>query len=116
MFTFASVAGATALALAFASAVLEFVSAGASTALDNTDVFPLRAGIDISSADSMKIVAAAIVIFDKTLAVPRGPKAALETLLVNNAPASVLPGWSNTAPTNTMQEVKNNAYKTYINL
>ncbi len=64
----------------------------------------------------MKTVAATIVILDSTVAVPRGPNAALETLLVNSAPASVLPGCSNTAPTNAMHEIKKIAYKTYINL
>ena len=66
-----------------------------------------------ASADSINTIAAAIVIFESTDAVPRGPNAALETLLVNKAPASVLPGCSNTAPISTMHEIKNNAYKTY---
>jgi hypothetical protein len=55
------------------------------------------------------VVAAAIVIFDKIVAVPRGPKAALETLLVKSAPASVFPGCSKTLAISTMQEIKNNA-------
>lgn len=63
----------------------------------------------------MNITAAAIVNLDKTEAVPRGPNAALETLLVNKAPASVLPGCSNTAAISTMHETKNSVYKTYIN-
>ena len=40
----------------------------------------------------MKHDAATIVIFESTEAVPRGPNAALEILLVNSAPASVFPG------------------------
>ena len=51
--------------------------------------------------------AAAIVIFDKTDAVPRGAKAAFEILLVKSAPASVLPGCKRTVPINTKQEIKN---------
>jgi hypothetical protein len=47
-----------------------------------------------------------MVIFDKTEAVPRGANAALEILLVNNAPASVLPGCSNTTAISTMQDKK----------
>ena len=79
----------------------------------STDDPPLNAGIEIINADSINTIAAAIVIFAKTLAVPRGPKALLETLLVNNAPASVLPGWRRTDPTRTMHDEKNNVYKTY---
>ena len=79
----------------------------------NTEMFPVRAGIEIKSAVSIKIIAAAMVSFDSTDAVPRGPNAALDTLLVNNAPASVLPGCSSTAATSTMQATKNIVYKTY---
>jgi len=77
---------------------------------------PLNAGIEIKSADSMNTIAAAMVSFESTEAVPRGPKAALETLLVNNAPASVLPGCNNTAATRTTHETKKIVYKTYSNL
>ena len=76
-----------------------------------TETLPLRAGIEIRSADSMKTVAAAIVSFESTEAVPRGPNAALDTLLVNSAPASVLPGCSSTAATSTRHEIKNKPYK-----
>jgi hypothetical protein len=81
---------------AFAS-TFEFVEvAGAvsvvSGLLERTDTPPFNAGIASISADSMKTVAAIIVVFDKTVAVPRVPKALLEMLLVNNAPASVFPG------------------------
>ena len=58
----------------------------------STETFPCNAGIDIKNAETMKTEAATIVIFESIDAVPRGPKAALETLLVNNAPASVFPG------------------------
>ena len=57
-----------------------------------------------------------IVIFDNTDAVPRGPNAALDTLLVKSAPASVLPGCRRTDAISTMHETKNIVYKTYNNL
>ena len=90
-------------------------SAGASVALWRTETFPLKAGIEINSAVSIKTTAATIVNFESTDAVPLGPKAALETLLVKSAPASVLPGCRSTAATRTMQEIKKIAYKTYNN-
>lgn len=97
------VAGAVVLVFESAGAVFEFESttagavsvtgaAGSSATLSSTETFPCNAGSDIRNAATMKILAAMIVIFDKIEAVPRGPNAALETLLVNNAPASVLPG------------------------
>ena len=64
----------------------------------------------------MKTVAATIVIFASTDAVPRGPKAVFEILLVNSAPASVFPGWSKTDPTSAMHEIKNIVYRTYSKL
>jgi hypothetical protein len=69
-----------------------------------TECGPLRAGSERINAISMNVAAAPIVIFARMLCVPRGPNAVLETLLVNNAPASALPGWSNTATTNTKQD------------
>ena len=96
------------------ASVFEFESAGVSAAvLFRTDVPPLKAGIEISRAEIMNITAATIVIFPRTVAVPRGPKALLETLLVNSAPASVLPGWRRTDPTSAMHDKKNNVYRTY---
>src|SRR5437868_13253667 len=49
---------------------------------------PDKPGSDSISAISIKAAAAPIVILARILCVPRGPKAVLETLLVNNAPAS----------------------------
>jgi hypothetical protein len=88
-------------------------SAGVAGAELSTDVPPLKDGREINSAEIMNMTAAAIVIFDKTVAVPRGPNALLLTLLVKSAPASVLPGCSKTAPTRTMHDAKNNVYKAY---
>ena len=108
---FASVAGAALASpsgaiLASAGAV---DSAGESPTLCSTEMFPCNAGIEIINAENMKTQAATMVIFASTEAVPRGPNAAFEILLVNNAPASVLPGCSRTEPISTMHEIKNNA-------
>jgi len=107
---------------AFAGSVCSLAagaSAGASVVVSaafNTETLPLNAGIEINKAVSMRTIDAAIVNFDKTEAVPRGPNAALDTLLVKSAPASVLPGCSKTAATNTMHETKNIEYKAYNKL
>ena len=82
---------------------------GASVTLCSTDTFPCNAGMEINSAETIKTLAATIVIRESTETVPRGLKAVFEMLLVNNAPASVLPGWSNTEPISTTQETKYNA-------
>ncbi len=81
---------------AFASTFEFAAAAGAlsvvSGLVESTEMPPFNAGIESIKADSIKSVAAIIVVFDKTVAVPRVPKALLEMLLVNNAPASVFPG------------------------
>ncbi len=74
---------------AFASTVFEFAFAvvapvGASGLLDKTETFPVSAGIAKNNADNMNVVAAMIVILDKTVAVPRGANAELDTLLVKS--------------------------------
>ena len=79
-----------------------------SEVVDKTETSPVKAGIASISAESIKTVAAPIVTFERTVAVPRGPNAALETLLVKSAPASVLPGCSKTLATRTIHERKNN--------
>jgi hypothetical protein len=86
-------------------------SAGVSGFAERTETFPFIAGIEIISAERKKTIAAPIVSFDKMVAVPRGPNAELEILLVKSAPASVFPGCSNTAATRTMQERIKIAYK-----
>lgn len=121
-FAFASAAAVFALAFTsvvaafafeFASVVFAFVlaSAGASGLLERTEVFPVRAGIESNSAETMKTHAATIVTFERTVVVPRGANAELDTLLVKRAPASVFPGCSNTAATRSRQERKNTPYK-----
>ena len=72
IFAFASMA-----ALAFASTFtlpsgVTVDSVGVSPTVSRTEIFPVRAGIAKSKADSIKTVAAAIVIFDKIVCDPRG--------------------------------------------
>ena len=57
-----------------------------------TEPPPFKAGIASIRAESINTVAVMIVVFDKTVAVPREPKALLDVLLVKSAPASDLPG------------------------
>ena len=57
-----------------------------------TDREPLRIGSPNASAINMNATAAPIVIFASRLAVPRGPKAVLDSVLEKSAPASALPG------------------------
>ena len=70
------------------------LATGAAGADCNTDREPLKIGKPSASAISMNAAAAPIVIFASRLAVPRGPKAVLDNVLENNAPASALPGCS----------------------
>ena len=72
---------------------------------------PLMPGSDNVNAISMKAIAAPIVIFARMFCVPRGPNAVLDTLLVNKAPASALPGCNNTTTISTRQERINNEYR-----
>ena len=69
------------------------VAAGALSGTDcKTDLCPVNVGSDNVKAISMNAAAAPIVILASRLAVPRGPKAVLDKLLENSAPASALPG------------------------
>lgn len=84
----------------------------ASGAVDcKTEWEPVTTGNESINAISMNAAAAPIVIFDKMLAVPRGPKAVLETLLEKRSPAPDLPGCSNTTTTRTTQAKINKPYK-----
>ena len=89
------------------------VVTGASPTPDcRTELVPVSHGSESISAISMKAAAAPMVIFASKLAVPRGPNAVLETELVNNAPASALPGCSNMTRIRTTHARMNNPYKT----
>ena len=82
---------------------------GASDTPDcKTELVPLTAGKDSERAISMKAAAAPIVIFAKSVCVPRGPNAVLETELVNKAPASAFPGCNNTTKIRITQARINN--------
>ena len=86
---------------------------GASDTPDcRTELVPVTAGKDSESAISMKAAAAPIVIFAKSVCVPRGPNAVLDTELVNRAPASAFPGCNNTTRIRITQARINNPYKT----
>ena len=85
---------------------------GSGTVSDcKTDREPLTPGSESVSAISIKAMAAPMVIFARMFCVPRGPKAVLDTLLVNRAPASALPGCSSITTIRTMQERINNPNK-----
>jgi hypothetical protein len=84
----------------------------ASGAVDcKTECEPATPGSDSIKAKSMKPAAAPMVIFERMLAVPRGPNAALETLLEKRSPAPDLPGCSSTTTTRTTHERINSPYK-----
>ena len=69
------------------------VAVGAGAPSDcNTDRDPLSVGKPSVSAININAAAAPIVIFASRLAVPRGPKAVLDSVLEKSAPASALPG------------------------
>jgi hypothetical protein len=76
-----------------------------------TERVPVTPGSESVSAISMKAAAAPIVTFDRILAVPRGPKAVLETLLEKRSPAPDLPGWSRITTTSTTHARINSVYK-----
>ena len=89
------------------------VAAGTSAAsVCSTERVPVTAGNDNVKAISMNAAAAPIVIFDRTLAVPRGPNAVLETLLEKRSPAPDLPGCSRITTISTTHDSMNNPYKT----
>ena len=84
----------------------------ASGAVDcKTEWEPVTPGSESINAKSINPAAAPIVIFERMLAVPRGPNAVLETLLENRSPAPDLPGCSNTTTTRMTQERINNPYR-----
>jgi hypothetical protein len=79
------------------------VDAGALSDVDcKTDREPVRVGKPSASAISMNATAAPIVIFASKLAVPRGPKAVLDSVFEKSAPASALPGCNRITTTRMM--------------
>jgi len=73
----------------------------------NAECEPLSPGNDSINASNMNAIAAPIVIFARMFAVPRGPNAVLETLLVKSAPASALPGCNRITTMSTAQAAIN---------
>ena len=67
------------------------------------------------NAISMNAAAAPIVIFANKLAVPRGPKAVLEIVFENSAPASALPGCSRITTTRMTHARIKSPYRRYVN-
>lgn len=76
-----------------------------------TEREPVMPGSESISAINMKLAAAPMVIFPSMLAVPRGPNAALDTLLEKRSPAPDLPGCNRITTTSTTQESMNRPYK-----
>ena len=74
----------------------------------STEREPVTTGKLSVNAISMNAAAAPMVIFANRLAVPRGPKAVLESELEKSAPASALPGCSRITTTRMMQARINN--------
>jgi hypothetical protein len=74
----------------------------------NTDRELLKIGKPSINAININAAAAPIVIFAIKLAVPRGPKAVLDNVFENNAPASALPG-CNKITTTRMTHARTNS-------
>jgi hypothetical protein len=75
-----------------------------------TERVPVTPGKESIKAISMNAAAAPIVIFERMLAVPLGPKAVLETLLENRSPAPDLPGCKRITTIRMKQDSMNNPY------
>ena len=76
-----------------------------------TDRVPVTPGSESVKAINIKAAAAPIVILASTLAVPRGPNAALETPPEKRSPALDLPGCNKTATTSTIHASMNKLYR-----
>lgn len=107
--TGATVAAVDGLATGDGCGVGVAVASGAADC--STECVPVTAGKESISAINMNAPAAPIVIFDRMLAVPRGPKAVLETEPENRSPAPDFPGCNRMTTTNTMHARINSVYK-----
>jgi len=88
------------------------VGTGALSGVDcSTEREPFSDGSASISAMSINAMAAPIVILARMLAVPRGPKAVLETLMEKRAPASEFPSCKRIVTTSTMHDRINSPYK-----
>jgi len=76
-----------------------------------TEREPDTPGSERVKAISMNAAAAPIVILERMLAVPRGPKAVLETLPEKRSPAPDFPGCNRMTTTSTMHAKIKSPYK-----
>ena len=84
----------------------------ASSSVDcKTERVPVMPGNESVKAISINDAAAPMVIFANTLAVPRGPNAALDTPPEKRSPALDLPGCNNTTTTSTTHDSMNSPNK-----
>ena len=107
----ASAPGATAPGATLAAGEAAGVGVPSASVDCNTEREPVTPGNESVSAISINAAAAPMVIFERMLAVPRGPKAVLETLLEKRSPAPDLPGCSKITTTSTMHARINIPYK-----
>ena len=111
----AGAAGAVVVGGVAVSGVGVGVAVAAGTASGDVDCKterePVTPGNESINAMSINPAAAPIVIFESTLAVPRGPNAVLETLLEKRSPAPDLPGCSKITTTKTTQAKIKSPYK-----
>jgi len=105
------VSGATAPGATLAAGEAAGVGVASGSVDCNTDCDPVTPGNESVRAMSINAAAAPIVIFERMLAVPRGPNAVLETLLEKRSPAPDLPGCSKITTTSTMHARINIPYK-----
>ena len=102
----------TVAVLLFVAGAAGAAGCGALSGCDcRTERVPRIEGNPSARAQSMKRAAAPMVILARSVCVPRGPNAVLETLLEKSAPASDLPGCSSTATTRTIQARIKRPYK-----
>ena len=111
MFGAGEVAGAVASGATLAAGEAAGVGVASASVDCNTDCEPVIPGKESVSAMSINAAAAPMVIFDRMLAVPRGPNAVLETLLENRSPAPDFPGCNKMTMTSTMHDKINSPYK-----
>ena len=84
----------------------------ASSSVDcKTERVPVMPGRESVKAISINDAAATMVTFANTLAVPRGPNAALDTPPEKRSPALDLPGCNSTTTTSTTHDSMNSPYR-----
>ena len=104
-------AGAAGAMLATGEAAVAGVGVASASVDCSTDCEPVIPGKESVKAMSINAAAAPIVIFDRMLAVPRGPNAVLETLPEKRSPAPDFPGCNRMTTTSTMHAKIKSPYK-----